>query len=220
MSELNRLISDVYQRQLTELDKAEQAGMKAEEQEAKFGLSSDDLVAMGTFLTQFGKFLSKTGQNLACIKVLKQLVGVQEKFPKKSLELSSAAYKVANQCWKIGYHQEALEFAKRSMQVSQELLGHDSVQVADAFQLLSLVHFGLNDLPEAEKYMLMALKLREQLQGREHAQVAEVLLHLGAIALRKGNADDAREYQLRANRLMGARSRRMTKSKHEDDKTG
>ena len=38
--------------------------------------------------------------------------------------------KVANQCWKIGYHQEALEFAKRSMQVSQELLGHDSVQVS------------------------------------------------------------------------------------------
>jgi hypothetical protein len=47
--------------------------------------------------------------------------------------------------------------------------------------------------------------------------VAEALLQMGKIATRQGKMDEAKEYQLRANRVMGARTRKATRSKKERD---
>ena len=65
--------------------------------------------------------------------------------------------------------------------------------------------------------MARSLKLRENLLGRDHPSVAEALLHASKVALRKGNAAEAKDLQLRANKLMGARARKATRSRKDDD---
>ncbi|KAJ1488321.1 hypothetical protein T484DRAFT_1939528 [Baffinella frigidus] len=65
--------------------------------------------------------------------------------------------------------------------------------------------------------MSNSLKIREQVVGRDHPSVAEALLHMSKVALRKGDAGAAKELQLRANRLMGARSRKATRQHKDED---
>lgn len=80
-----------------------------------------------------------------------------------------------------------------------------------------LLHLDPRQLDQAERLMNIAVKVKEQLQGRDHPSVAEALLHCGKIATQQGKIDDAKEYQLRANRVMGARSRKATRSQKESD---
>ena len=79
------------------------------------------------------------------------------------------------------------------------------------------MYLGMNNLEQAESLMMQSMKFKEQLLGRDHPAVADALLHMGKIATRQGKTDDAKEYQLRANRVMGARSRKATRSKTEQD---
>jgi len=77
------------------------------------------------------------------------------------------------------------------------------------------MYLGLQKLDEAEKLMNVTVKIREQLLGRDHQSVADALLQMGKISTRLGNKEDAQEYQLRANRVMGARSRKATRTKKD-----
>ena len=91
------------------------------------------------------------------------------------------------------------------------------MQVSEASQLLAMILFGLNRLEEAEKAMGTSLKLREQIVGKDHPTVAEALLHMSKITLRLGRNDEARDLQLRANKLMGARTRKSIRQSVEAD---
>ncbi len=83
-----------------------------------------------------------------------------------------------------------------------------TMQVSEASQLQAMILFGLNRLDESEKAMHTSLKLREKIVGKDHPSVAEALLHMGKIMLRLGRHEEARDMQLRANKLMGARTRK------------
>jgi len=212
-------IAEVYQKALLALEKRAAEGMSPADQLREYGVSLERLQAMAELLSQLARFLARTGQNLACIQILERLVGVQERLHPEGPELASAAHRLATQCWRIAYFEQGLPHVQKCLALQEHLHGRDSMQVSEASQLLAMTYFGLNRLEEAEKAMHTSLKLRESIVGRDHPSVAEALLHMGKIKLRLGRADEARDYQLRANKLMGARSRKnMRQAKDEEDK--
>jgi hypothetical protein len=82
-----------------------------------------------------------------------------------------------------------------------------------------MILFGLNRLEESEKAMHTSLKLREKIVGKDHPSVAEALLHMGKIMLRLGRNEEARDMQLRANKLMGARTRKSIRQFTDTDES-
>jgi hypothetical protein len=96
----------------------------------KFGVSLDSLEKMASLLSQLGRFLSRTSQNLASIQVLEQLVEVYEKLKPQSIELASAAQRVAAACFRVGFFQQGLPFAERCLSIHLHVSGNDSIQVA------------------------------------------------------------------------------------------
>lgn len=212
----SRMIADVYKKALHNLEVAGAEGMTCVDQRKVYGISLDNYDAMARLLSHLGRFLSRTGQNLAGIDILKRLVTVQEHLNPGSPQVASVSLRVAQQCWKIGYYADGLPFADSALKLYTNLFGNESLQLADASYQASLMYLGLQELDQAEKLMNVAVKIREQLLGRDHPSVADALLQMGKISTRQGNIDDAQEYQLRANRVMGARSRKATRTKKED----
>jgi len=213
-------MAHTYRKALRELEAARAGGMPKAEQLRTFGVSLDSQHEMQVLLSQLARFLARTGQNLACIEILEKLVEVHEAIAPRGSAMAGACQRLALQCWRIGYFDKGLPYAVKSFELQEHLNGKESVQAADASQLLALVHLGSNELDKAEAVMGTSLKVREAVVGRDHPSVAEALLHMGKIALRQGAVDSARELQLRANRLMGARSRKATRQHKDEDGGG
>jgi len=205
----SRMIAEVYDKALRSLEAAGAEGMTTIDQRKVYGISLDNYESMARLLSHLGRFLSRTGQNLAGIDILKRLVAVHERINPGSAHVASISLRVAQQYWKIGYYAEGLPFADSALKLYTNLYGHESLQLADGSYQAALMYLGLQKLDEAEKLMNVTVKIREQLLGRDHQSVADALLQMGKISTRLGNKEDAQEYQLRANRVMGARSRKL-----------
>jgi len=201
-------IAGVYQKALQRLETDAKEGMPPPDQLQTYGVSLEGLEAMADLLSQLARYLASTGQNLACIKMLERLVVVQGELAPESPQLAAATHRIASQCWRIAYFEQGLPYVQRCLLLQEKLNGRDSLEVSEASCLLALTLFGLGRMEEAEKAMYSSLKVRESAVGKEHPSVAEALLHMGKILLRLGRTEEARDYQLRANKLMGARTRK------------
>lgn len=210
-------IADCYQKSLQMLEKDAAAGMPADQQLPKYGVCLEGLEDMAELLSQLARFLARSGQNLACIKMLERLVDVQARFKPESPQLASAANRLATQCWRIAYFEQGLPYVEQCLRLQEKLNGKDSLEVSETNQLLAMTLFGLNRLREAEKSMYISLKIREGCVGKDHPSVAEALLAMGKILLRLERGDEARDYQLRANKLMGARTRKNMRTMKDAD---
>jgi hypothetical protein len=122
-------IATVYQKALAQLEKDATGGMPVQEQLDIHGVSMEGLSAMSELLSQLGRFLSRSGQNLACIQMLERLVDVQEKLHPDSLQLASALMRVATQCWRIAYFEQGLPHVQRCLALQERLNGRESMQV-------------------------------------------------------------------------------------------
>jgi hypothetical protein len=122
-------IAIVYQKALTRLEQDAAQGMPVQQQLDVHGVSMEGLTAMAELLSQLGRFLSRTGQNLACIHMLERLVDVHQQLHPDSLHLASALMRVAMQCWRIAYFEQGLPHVQRCLVLQERLNGRDSMQV-------------------------------------------------------------------------------------------
>ena len=93
---------------------------------------------------------------------------------------------------------EALPFARRAIELMQRERGPDDLELANAMNMLALLHVQLGEYANAEPLYKQALSIREKVLGADHTEVGATLHALGALYVYEGRYADAEALYERA----------------------
>lgn len=120
--------------------------------------------------------------------------------PQQSTELEEAVRLSATvvRLYNEGKYGDALNPARRALEIRERVLGPENELVTDALGNLASVHLALNNFKEAEPLYQRLLAPYEKRYGAESLKVARLLDVLGLLRYVKGDKGKAEDYYLRS----------------------
>jgi tetratricopeptide (TPR) repeat protein/tRNA A-37 threonylcarbamoyl transferase component Bud32 len=107
--------------------------------------------------------------------------GVAERLGSDSLR-AGVARAAAHFYWWHGDFDAALEHARRSVKIAENVFGDDDARTADALWILGVVHSDRREHSTGKKYLDRALDIYRRILGEIHPKVARVINSLAIIA--------------------------------------
>lgn len=116
----------------------------------------------------------------------------------ESLSLASLAYKTSCYLLRRGLYAEAEQFARRALQLWEQVHGSKHLDVASSLSNLADLYWRQGKYAEAEPLYLRALHIREQILGPDHPEVAIYLSNLANLYFEQSKYTEAELLYLRA----------------------
>src|SRR3989304_2738521 len=83
--------------------------------------------------------------------------------------------------YRQGRYEEAISYAKRSLEIKEKALGREHPDVATSIKNLAALYRGTGRYAEAEPRVKRALEIGDMTLGREHPDVAASINNLAAL---------------------------------------
>ncbi|ODS34806.1 MAG: kinesin light chain KLC [Candidatus Scalindua rubra] len=97
----------------------------------------------------------------------------------------------ATTLYQQGKYSEAINVAKESLKVAEEIFGSDHPNSVTTMNSLAWFYYSQGKYAEAEPLLKRALEISEKALGKEHPQIATVLSNLAALYKEQGKYTEA-----------------------------
>ena len=96
---------------------------------------------------------------------------------------------------------KALEYQKKALELTQEVLGDKHPSLATSYNNISMIYQDMGELGKALEYQKKALELKEEVLGDKHPSLATSYNNISTIYKDMGELEKALEYQKKALEL-------------------
>lgn len=118
-----------------------------------------------------------------------------------ALEEAEQLNKKAIDLYNKGRFIEAIPFAKRSLVITEKVLGKEHLYVAATLNNLAMLYLEQGNYQQAEPLYQRSLKIKEKILGKEHVDIATALNNLGGLYQAEGSYQQAKTLFLRAQEI-------------------
>jgi len=115
-----------------------------------------------------------------------------------SPEIADSLNKLGNVYYSRGMVQKAKDYFQKSLNIREQLYGHEHPDVAASLSNLGFIHILSGDLETASDFIQRSLALRKRIYGEVHPHVADSLTNLGILYSKIGVHDKAVQLQEQA----------------------
>lgn len=167
---------------------------------ARFEASEADAWALSYVVALLSQGLARHRDPVRAEPAIRSLVGFLERHPHHRAALPGALNMLGGSLDRQGRYDEALEVMSRAIEVSREVSGEVTPDIAGCLNNAASVLTALGRLEEAEERAREGLSIRETIYGSDHMISASSHLVLGRVLLARDRVEEATEHVERARR--------------------
>jgi len=121
-----------------------------------------------------------------------------ENRPKNLPNEAETLIQKAIELYNTGRYEEAIPYAKRSLEITENVLGNNHIAITAILNDLAMLYFSTWRHSEAELLLKRSLEIRERLLGKDHLDVAQTLNHLASVYSATGRYTEAEQLYKRS----------------------